>query len=102
MATAIYWINAFPSSGGIVGNYSPAVILEGKANPDCNRKRLSFGSYAHAYVSTDNTQSKRSIPSIALNEANEKDSQFFMSLVSGKKIHSRKWVELPIDDIVVE
>ena len=103
VATAIQWINAFPSSGGIIGNYSPALILEGRTNPDCNRTRLTFGSYAHVYdSSSDNTQQKRSIPSIALNEANEKDSQFFMSLETGRKIHSKKWIELPIDSMVID
>ena len=52
VATAIQWINAFHSSGGTIGNYSPALILEGSTNPDCNRKRLTFGSYAHVYDPT--------------------------------------------------
>ena len=30
------------------------------------------------------------------------DSYFFMSLDTGRKIHSRKWMELSVDDSVIE
>ena len=50
MTNVVKWMNAFPSSGGVVGPYSPTSILEGATNPDCNRKRIPFGSYALAYI----------------------------------------------------
>lgn len=78
-------INAFPSPTGLMGNYSPANIIEGKADPDYNRNRIPFGHYAIAYHCTANTMMKRSSPCIALDESNEIDGYYFMSIETGKK-----------------
>ena len=43
----------------------------------------------------------RSIPAIALNAFNEHGGHYFMSLYSGKRIHSYEWKELPIDEEVI-
>eukprot|EP00591_Stephanopyxis_turris_P002448 CAMPEP_0195514222 /NCGR_PEP_ID=MMETSP0794_2-20130614/5672_1 /TAXON_ID=515487 /ORGANISM="Stephanopyxis turris, Strain CCMP 815" /LENGTH=270 /DNA_ID=CAMNT_0040642419 /DNA_START=1033 /DNA_END=1845 /DNA_ORIENTATION=+ len=43
----------------------------------------------------------RSMPAIALTESNDKGGFFFMSLHTGKKLHSCNWKELPIDDEVI-
>ena len=48
------WANAFPSSAGITGNYSPSNIIDGSQNPDCNRKRIVYGAYAQVYTGTSN------------------------------------------------
>ena len=95
-------MNAFPTKGGIQGNYSPAFLLEGKPNSDAKRKRISFGAYALAYDMTTNTQRKRAIPCVALNEANGHDSYYFLSLETGRQLHTRKWSEQPMNDLVVE
>ena len=64
VAHSVNWINTFTASGGVVGPYSPSYLLEGKQNPDLNKRRITFGSYAIVYSITDNTQTKRSIPCI--------------------------------------
>ena len=96
------WINAFPSNAGIIGNYSPANIVEGVQNPDCNRKRVAYGAYIHAYCGTTNNMRPRTTPAIALHESNVFDGQYFMSLDTGRRIHSKKWTRLPIDSMAID
>ena len=43
----------------------------------------------------------RSVPAIALRSSNESGGHYFMSLLSGKRIHSHNWTELPIDNDVI-
>jgi hypothetical protein len=45
--------------------------------------------------------SKRTAPCILLGESNELDGMYFMSLGTGKRLHSRKWIALPMNDYVV-
>ena len=49
----VQWLNAFPSAVGVLGDYSPVSIFEGKFNPYFNRQRFHFESYAHAYHRTN-------------------------------------------------
>jgi len=95
------WVNAFPSSVGITGQYSPSNIIDGTENLDCNRNRIVFGAYAQAYTGTTNDMKSRTTPVISLYESNGFDGQYFMSLNTGRRIHARKWTQLPIDDTVV-
>ena len=44
----------------------------------------------------------RSVPAIALQESNDFGGFYFMSLETGKRIHSNKWSQLPIREDVVE
>ena len=64
------WINSFSSAIGILGDYSPSNIIEGKLNPDFNRPRVHFGSYVMAYSRATNNMMNRSIPAIALKKSN--------------------------------
>ena len=79
-----------------------ASLLPNANNPDLNNKRIAFGSYALAYLGTDNKMNYRSTPSIALSESNQTGGNFFMSLQSGQKFHSNRWEELPFDEDVIE
>ena len=83
----IKWMDAFPSSAGVTGPYSPANIIDGKTNPDCSRKIIVFGSYALAYTGTKNNMESMVTPGIVLYEANDFDGQYFMSLETGKRFH---------------
>jgi len=95
--TAVRWINQFPSKGGISDIASPAKILEGISEPDMNVKRVSFGTYALVYNGTNNNMEERSVPGIALSQSNLTGGNFFMSLDTGKRIHSNSWKEVPTD-----
>jgi hypothetical protein len=98
---AVKWINAFPPTNGISKSMSPAMIVQGLPKPNLKYKRIVYGSYALVYVGTKSDQSARSVPAIALNPSNEHGGHYFMSLYSGKRLHSYEWKELPIDDDVI-
>ena len=44
----------------------------------------------------------RSIPAIALRESNNNGGHYFMSLESGRRIHSNKWVEMPTTQVQID
>ena len=54
------------------------------------------------YAGTTNNMNGRSVLAIALNSSNEHGGHYFMSLYSGKRIHSYEWTELPIDEDVTD
>ena len=98
----VHWLNAFPSKNGISKVLSPSTIVTGSPKPDFSKEKIAWGSYAMAYTQTSNNMQSRSIPAIALCESNERGGHYFMSLYSGKEIHSYKWKELPINDEVID
>ena len=102
IAYVIKWINAFPSRTGISKTMSPSNIVEGKPKPDFTHKLIFFGSYAIVYTGTENNMNRRGVPSIALNESNDHGGHYFMSLYTGKRLHSYDWNELPIDEDVID
>ena len=99
---AVYWSNAFPPSNGVSTTLSPANIVLGRQKPNLNHKYITFGSYALVFVGTKNNMKSRSVPAIALKPSNEWGGYFFLSLITGKRIHAYAWEELPIDDDVVD
>ena len=98
---AVKWLNAFPSSTGISKTMSPSTIVLGLPKPNMKYKTIVFGAHAMVYTGTNNKMDARSIPAIALNASNEHGGHYFMSLYSGKRIHSYEWKELPIDEEVI-
>ena len=94
-------LNDFPSKNGVSQTMSPSMIVTGAQMPDYNIKRIVFGSYAQVHLGTTNTMKHRSVPAIALRSSNESGGHYFMSLLSGKRIHSHNWTELPIDNDVI-
>ena len=94
-------LNDFPSNNGESQKMSPSMIVTGAQMPDYNIKRIVFGSYAQVHLGTTNTMKHRSVPAVALRSSNESGGHYFMSLLSGKRIHSHNWTELPIDDDVI-
>ena len=102
MEDIVYWLNAFPTKGNASRTVSPATIVEGSPKPDLSYDRPIFGSYCIAYTSTTNDMKPRAVPSIALKSADGYMRHYFMSLHSGKQIHSKKWTELPIDQEVID
>ena len=98
----VYWLNAFTPANGISCTLSPENIVLGRTTPDFNHGRIAFGSYALVYVGTKNNMKARSVPAIALRRSNELGGHYFMSLHTGKQLHSYHWRELPITDEVIE
>ena len=73
----VQWLNAFPSgrSRYAVG---PSTIVMGTPQPDFNKPRVPFGSYAMVYVGRRNDMTSRSVPAIALHESNVFGGFYFM------------------------
>jgi hypothetical protein len=94
-------LNKFPRKGSACQTVGPAGLILGHEKPDMNVKRIPFGAYAIAYQQTSNDMKPRSIPAIALSEANNKGGHYFMSLATGKQILAYGWNELPIDEDVI-
>ena len=94
-------LNDFPSKDGVSQTMSPSMIVTGAQMPDYNIKKIVFGSYAQVHLGTTNTMKHRSVPAIALRSSNESGGHYFMSLLSGKRIHSHNWTELPFDNDVI-
>ena len=98
---SIHWRNQFPLRTGVSQAISPSTIVEGKDKPDLGIKKIAYGAYALAHIETTNTIKARSIPAIALYPGDNGD-YYFMSLWSGRRIHTKIWEELPIDDEAIE
>jgi hypothetical protein len=101
MNVAIKWINVFPPTNGISKTMSLATIVQGLPKPNLKYKRIVYRSYALVHIGTKNDQSARSVPAIVLNPSNEHGGHYFMSLYSGKLLHSYEWKEFPIDEDVI-
>ena len=102
IAGVIDIINFFPSKNAVSDTMSPAMLVEGKQKMDLSKKRIEFGAYAMVHVGTNNNMKRRSVPGIALRASNESGGYFFMSLYTGKQLHSYIWEELPISEEVIE
>ena len=97
----IYWLNAIPPTNGVSSTISPSSIVKGSSKPNFNYEHLSYGTYVMAYVGTKNNMKARSVPAIALAPSNEWGGFYFMSLLTGKRIHAYKWNALPINNEVI-
>ena len=78
------------------------MLIEGKQKLDFGDKRIEFGVYAMVYMGTKGNMKKRSVPAIALKASNEEGGYFFMSLYTGKRLHSYIWEETPIDQDTID
>ena len=96
------WLNQFPKIDGISSELSPAAIVLGISKPNCNKLKTSYGSYAQVYDSTDNAPNKHSVGAIVLRSSINLGGYFFMSLDSGRKIHSYQWTELQITQQLID
>ena len=70
---AVHGINSCPNEQSVSSTMSPSSMIEGKLNPDYNRKSASFGSYAFVFNQTNDRMTSKSTPAIALLESNEED-----------------------------
>ena len=85
---AVKWINTFPIKNVISSTMDPAMIVEGKGNPNFNHIRITFLSYAMVYNGTANNRKRRSLPDITLNESNEHGGHYLMSIYTGNLLLS--------------
>ena len=98
---SVFWLNNFPANDGVSETLSSAAIVEGRLPPDFRSKKILFGAYAIVFAGTSNTMHQRGERAIALKETSRGGHYRFMSLDTGRVIHSYDWRELPINDFVI-
>ena len=98
----ITWLNQFPPKNYISPAIGPAGMILGTPKLNYSNLKLDFGQYCQVHDSTTNTPKSRSVGAIALRPKNSRGSYYFMSLATGKQIHSNNWVELPITQAVID
>ena len=67
---------------------SPAYLVEGRSKLKFSQKMAHFGRYAEVWTGTDNTMKERTVPAIVLNRSNDTGGHYFMSLETGRRLHS--------------
>ena len=95
-------LNSFPSSGTLSNLESPNFHVLGHPRLDLSLPYVSFGAYCLVFAGTSNTQASRAIPAIALRPSNLAGAFYFMSILSGKRLHAYQWKELPITQDVID
>ena len=99
----VLWLNAFPTKGGPL-HISPHEIVTGVALDYEKHCKLDFGSYVQTHEETHirNGTEARTCGVIALGpNMSSRSGYWFMSLLTGKRIHRRKWTSLPMPSEVV-
>ena len=59
-------LNMFPSKNGISRNLTPAAIILVSPNPDYNKPKITFRTYAQVYIGTANSKKQRTVGTIVL------------------------------------
>jgi len=99
---SVFWLNSFPAKQGISSKTSPRTIITGYTidfNAHC---RLEFGAYVQTHESHSNDMNPRTIGAICLGpRGNIQGGYNFMSLVTGERIHRRRWTSLPMPEEVI-
>ena len=98
----VHWLNAFAPEDYISKSISPAGLVLREGKPQVKFLKLDFGQYCQVYNGTDSMMKLRSVGAIALRPHNNRGSYSFMSLNTGKKIHSNQWTELAINEEVIK
>jgi len=102
---SIHRRNNLPAENGVSKDLSPETLITGLPPPDYNEiVKLNFGDYVQTYEGeTKNTNKSRHIGAIALFPSpSGHGSWYFMSLLTGKKIHRNSWTILPATEDVVQ
>ena len=97
----VSWLNSLSPINGISDTIIPATIVLGKPTPYFSKTKICFDAYSLAYTKTKNDMTTRVVTATALQEPNRQGGFYFLSLHSGKQIHSFNMKELPIDDDVI-
>ena len=98
----VKWLNTFPSKGRILEETSLKTIVTCASKPDFNRKRIPFLGYAMVYTGTKNNMNSRTVPTISLKEYNDMNGQDVMYLNTGKRIYSKHWDQMHIDEFMID
>ena len=94
--------NRLPTGTDLTKRVSPASIVEGRRKLNFASKWVRFGAYCEVWTKTKNTTEWRTQPAIALDRANDQGAYYFMNTLTGRRLHSKKWVEKPITQEVIQ
>ena len=101
--TAVFWLNAFPVSGGVSQDLSPCTILMGQQvdyKRDC---RFQFGEYTQTHEEHNNSMNPRTVGALALRPVgNGQGSFYFLSIATGRVLNRLHTMALPMPDDVID
>ena len=99
----VFWLNSFPSTGGISETLSPREIVL-RQTLDYNKHcKLEFGSYVQTHEQHNNSMATRTTGAIALRPTgNAQGGHDFMSLTTGQRLTRNHWTVLPMPQDVIE
>ena len=101
--TAIFWLNAFPISGGASGNLSPRTILTGQKVDYKRHCRFLFGEYTQTHEEHNNSMNPRTVGALALRPVgNGQGSFYFLSISTGRVLNRLHATALPMPDDIIE
>ena len=103
IGNAVFWLNAFPHPDGVSDTLSPRYLLTGKHLDYNKHVRLEFGAYAQTHEEHSNDMQRRTIGAICLGPSgNEQGGHYFMSLMTGQRLHRDRWTALPMPQDVID
>jgi hypothetical protein len=103
VATAVFWINAFPHADGMSDTLSPRYLMTGR-HLDFNKhvRTELFGAYVQTHEEHTNNMNARTLGAICLGPSeNEQGGHYFMSLSTDACITRYRWTDLPMPDDVI-
>ena len=101
--TAVFWLNAFPISGGASGNLSPRTISTGQKVDYKRHCRFQFGEYTQTHEEHNNSMNARTVGALALRPVgNGPGSFYFLSISTGRVLNRLHATALPMPDDIIE
>ncbi|CAB9528178.1 hypothetical protein SEMRO_2166_G317260.1 [Seminavis robusta] len=103
VTNVMMWLNMFPPQNSASATISPRTLVTGTHIDYKTHCRLECGAYVQTHEEHDNSMKPRTIGAIALRPSNgSQGSYYFPSLVTGHRIHRKRWTELPMPTDVIE
>ena len=100
--TAVFWLNAFPATGGVSQDLSPRTIMTGQRVDYKRHCRFQFGGYAQTHEEHDNSMNPRTIGTIALRPVgNGQGSFYFLNISTGRVLNRLHATPIPMPDDII-
>ena len=101
--TAVFWLNAFPVTGGASQDLSPHTILMGQQVDYKHHCHFQFGEYTQTHEEHNNSMNPRTVGAIALRPVgNGQESFYFLSIATGRVLNRLHATALPMPDDVID